>query len=313
MSRNTALWRQFWRFWGSRSLSRVCASGLRRSFDGWARRKQRSTTCRSRRSIFTRLAPWMRLWTLWARASDSRRSASRSSLARRSMWAEGQSRRHTECSQCRLLPRRNCLGASRRIQVPCFGNWIRRLAPKQFRRGRSRHWEHSVCRLDCPSAHIERRASELLDAERLESDARAHNVHNRIHGANLVKMDLLERHVVDLCFRLAQPSKDRRSPLAHTRDKLRLPQNLQNCRQRAVFLLILRGYARVGGRHSVLPNFYGSDLPARYVQSEQFLAQMIRRASGVHQRAKNHVPANPRKTIKVRKFHGVARKHKARG
>ena len=46
------------------------------------------------------------------------------------------------------------------------------------------------------AANVERRASELLNTERIEGDASAYNIDDGIDRANFVKMNFFERNVV---------------------------------------------------------------------------------------------------------------------
>jgi hypothetical protein len=53
-------------------------------------------------------------------------------------------------------------------------------------------------------AHIQRRASKLVDSEQLESNRRSHNIYNRIHRSHFVEMHFFYRHVVNSRFRFRQ-------------------------------------------------------------------------------------------------------------
>ena len=55
------------------------------------------------------------------------------------------------------------------------------------------------------AADIDRRTHDGSDVEQVEGQARADDIGNRIGGAHLVKVHLLDGHLVDLRFGLAQP------------------------------------------------------------------------------------------------------------
>src|SRR5215470_9644442 len=73
-----------------------------------------------------------------------------------------------------------------------------------------------------------------------------------------------------------------------------------------MLLLIFGLDLDVSGRHSVLPNFLRRKLPAGNLQGAEFRAQMLNGTAGIDQSAEGHVAADARKTVKIRKFHGMA-------
>ena len=58
------------------------------------------------------------------------------------------------------------------------------------------------------AADVQRRAGEFLDAERVEADAGADDVHDGVHGADFVEMNFLERNVMDRGFGFAEFVED---------------------------------------------------------------------------------------------------------
>ena len=81
---------------------------------------------------------------------------------------------------------------------------IDRLARDQRGGGRRRHRQHAMLRLHRAAAEVERRAVDRVDAQQLETQARADDIGDRIHRADFVKMHFLDRHLVHGGFRLAQ-------------------------------------------------------------------------------------------------------------
>ena len=80
-------------------------------------------------------------------------------------------------------------------------------------RGRGRHRESAVGHGDRPRPDVERRGHETVGAQPAEADHRAHDVHDRVHGADLVEVDVLRRHAVHRRFHLRQTPKERGRPL----------------------------------------------------------------------------------------------------
>ena len=58
-----------------------------------------------------------------------------------------------------------------------------------------------------PAANVEGRTHPAVHAERDASYGGANNIHDGIDGANLMKVNLLDRNVVDFGFRFAQKMK----------------------------------------------------------------------------------------------------------
>ena len=112
-----------------------------------------------------------------------------------------------------------------------------------------------------------------------------------------MKMNLLQRHIVYACLSFAQLLENGGCPFAHRRRKLRVPQDLQNGAKRPMLLLILRFHLDEGGRHAVLPNFFGRELPTGNPKAAKFRAQMLDRTAGINQGPEGHVAANARKTV----------------
>jgi len=54
------------------------------------------------------------------------------------------------------------------------------------------------------AADVQGGAGEFFDAEGVKADAGANDVHDGVNGADFVKMNFLERHVVDSGFGFAK-------------------------------------------------------------------------------------------------------------
>ena len=78
------------------------------------------------------------------------------------------------------------------------------------------------------TANVERRADELIDRERLGSNGRANNVDDCVGGSDLVKVNLLQRNVVNLGFSGAECKKDLAGQLLHAFTQRSGIDDLQN-------------------------------------------------------------------------------------
>src|SRR5579859_904410 len=58
------------------------------------------------------------------------------------------------------------------------------------------------------ASNIQGRADDFIYAQSFRSDRRADDVNHRIHSADLVEMDSLHGHVMNLCFSCSQCLKD---------------------------------------------------------------------------------------------------------
>ena len=95
------------------------------------------------------------------------------------------------------------------------------------------------------AANVQRRTHPLVDAERFGSDRGADNIDHRIDGADLVKMNSLDRSVVNLGFGRAQSLEDaNRSRLCLASPIAAFSNNLPNLVQAAAMLMFVRGRLR---------------------------------------------------------------------
>ena len=96
----------------------------------------------------------------------------------------------------------------RRDQFDLRPRGIDRRIRQQLHRGRSGNGQRSVRALHGASANVERRANPFVHTERLGADRRANDIHHRVDRADLVKVNLLDRSIVNLRFGRAQRFED---------------------------------------------------------------------------------------------------------
>jgi hypothetical protein len=164
--------------------------------------------------------------------------------------------------------------------------------------------------LDAATAHVHRRRDDVVDAEELERVHGGHDVDDRVEGANLVQVHLLERHLVDRGLGLGEPAKERHGPLASAHRKGR-PAN-QFLDAGKVAMRVARGIGLGRGRHD-------ADLHRRHARSENAIRldadallqpkapnraiQLVDRHAGVNERSEQHVAGGAGKTIDVQHHH----------
>src|SRR5215472_16831041 len=119
-----------------------------------------------------------------------------------------------------------------------------------------------MCHLRRSTANIQRRARELFNAECLKAYARTDYVHDRVHRANFMEVDLLERHRVHSGLGFAEAPKYRGRIASNRLAQLRLTQDLKDRQQATVLALILGRYTNDSGGHAVFPDLVGGDGPA---------------------------------------------------
>ncbi len=87
----------------------------------------------------------------------------------------------------------------------CDSGRINRRALQQFHRRRSRYWKNAVSALYRSPADVQRRAHDLINAQRLGPDGGANDIDHRVHGAYFVKVNALNVAVVN--FRLSRAQR----------------------------------------------------------------------------------------------------------
>ena len=104
--------------------------------------------------------------------------------------------------------------------------------------------------VDRAGAHVHRGTDDLGDAEVLEPDDRADDVHDGVHGPDLVEVDLVRSRSVDLRLDLGQPLEDVQALLLDRRGEGRAIDDLLDVREMAgrLFLLVKDDMDLRGGK-----------------------------------------------------------------
>ena len=143
---------------------------------------------------------------------------------------------------------------------------VDRDAGEQPRRRRRRHGKHAVRAVHRAATDVERRRDHVVDAEPLEGVHRSDDVDDRVEGADLVEMDLLDRRVVDRRFGLGQPLEQmrlRRScPSADSADRRDRGDDVRQVMMR-MMMCGVRGSCAGGSERSRSPRPAGTWSPTR--------------------------------------------------
>ena len=189
-------------------------------------------------------------------------------------------------------------------QFHCRPTRVNRLARHERRGGRSWNGHHAVISFHRSAAEIERRTVNSLRAEQLKAQARAHNIGDRIHRADFMKVDLLKGNLVHRGFRFAQPLKHGGSVLLYAiRHRCRL-NHFQNSRKMPMLLRLIHMHVKLRGRDAApLYLFERHRCPA--VERAQAIRDGSRVRAGVGKRANQHVSADARKGVQIADPHSV--------
>ena len=169
------------------------------------------------------------------------------------------------------------------------------------RRGRG-HRQRAVLRLHRPAAQLQRREEHRADAEPLEARDRADDVRDRVERADFVEVDLLDRHVMDRRFGLAEPREDGDRALLHALRQARAEDHRADRLEAAV--RVVRFVGRLDGHlqraDAAAQGLLGAepDQPGR--EQRQVGRERLERQPAVEQRAEDHVAAGAGEAIEIR-------------
>jgi hypothetical protein len=111
-------------------------------------------------------------------------------------------------------------------------------AGQQAQRGRRRHRVLAVGDLHRARSDVQGRGHEAIDVEPAEPDHRAHHVHDRVHGPDLVEGDVLDIGAVDGGFGLAEPLEQLGRAVFHPCLEAAAIDQLEDVAQSAVGMLM---------------------------------------------------------------------------
>ena len=211
--------------------------------------------------------------------------------------------------------------------------------PQDGQRCRRRNRETSVGAIDPAGAFDDRRRQDLRLADHFQRDTRANDVHNRIHRADFVKMNLPRRTTVDFSFRVGDALKNRDGLFFHPWGQLATTDELFDfgkCPVLIVMMVTMRvvvfmtlmmmlmamimvmSMMVVMGAGQVDIQFHSLDtrlllagnmqMPAVEFQLLQFAFQFMGIDTEVQQCANEHVATDAAENVEVKCFHDVEAK-----
>src|SRR5512144_2631788 len=104
---------------------------------------------------------------------------------------------------------------------------------EQFGRGRGGNGQETVSGLDRAGADVDGRGPDSRDSQKIETDDRAHDVHDGVDGADFVKVDLLRSRRMDFGFGLRETVEDTDAFLLYSGCERRVIDDCSNVREMA--------------------------------------------------------------------------------
>ena len=154
--------------------------------------------------------------------------------------------------------------------------------------------------LDRAAAQRNRRRIDLIDAQQCQPGDKPHHVDDRVDGANLVKVHLLQGNTVYFGLGASQPLDHGHTALLDRVSQRAALDDLANVVQVARRIGLQRiVHVQLGAGQAVIALVYSLQLIAIQVHLLQFSLQRVEFQSHVQQRAKEHVAAHPGKAVQV--------------
>jgi hypothetical protein len=149
------------------------------------------------------------------------------------------------------------------------------------------------------SAYVERRAREFVNAEKFKADGGADDVHDGIHGAYLVEMDLFDGHLMNLGLGFGETREDFAGAFGGAWGELRFVDAIENYGKAAVVMTFGRCDFYVRGENLAPLYSLGGNRPSFQAQFAQLGLDGAQIRAGIHQGAENHVTADAGEAIEI--------------
>ena len=135
--------------------------------------------------------------------------------------------------------------------------------------------------------------------ERLQGQAAADDVHNGVQAPDLVKVDVVRAHAVDVAFSRSQRCEHRQSPLASShRQTGGAMQEPSDRRPGPVDKVVLRAYDhQARGAEAATDGLFRLQAPPPDRQAPEPGPHFVQVRPSVQQAAQGHVAGDPRKTV----------------
>src|SRR5215213_5924390 len=150
---------------------------------------------------------------------------------------------------------------------------------------------------------MKRRTGEALDLQSVETDCRANHVDDGIERTDLVKVNVIDRLVMNTRFSFGKSREDLHRTLLHSVRQCRTVDNLFNIRERSVAVLVCRLNARVRRTQTRAINCLEVDAEPGNRKQRELPAQEVWIHARSDHRAEYHVAARAGKTVEVKSLH----------
>ena len=140
---------------------------------------------------------------------------------------------------------------------------------------------------------------EFGDPQVMQTEARAHHIHDRVHRADFVEMHLVRRRAMHLRLGLRQAREDPQGRLRHGGRQPGSHDDLRHLFQAAVMMRMLYFDHDVRAGDMLLADLARGERVAVEGQLRELIAKYVERQAGVHQRAEQHVAGDAGETIEI--------------
>jgi hypothetical protein len=208
-------------------------------------------------------------------------------------------------------------GAGRRDQLALDAGIHHREAPEELGRARRRHRDPAMRPVHHSAADGERRAMDGVDAEAVQADAGAHDVHDGVHRAHVVELHRVRRDPVHPALGLGQAREDADRIGLHPVRQGAPRDEVADDRERAVRVLgrmrvrmLVRARCHVdfhlGGPEGALHHFPPLQRISGKREAGEVREKILPAEPRVHERPENHVAGGAAGTVEVREAHGLS-------
>ncbi len=161
---------------------------------------------------------------------------------------------------------------------------------------------------DGSAAGGNRRSHDAVDSQQVPANGGAHNIGDRVDGADLVEVDLADGCAMHLRFRLAKPRENAFGQVLLPRRKLAAFDHLDNVVQMPVRVFGLVPHVDVRGAKAFAFDVARRELASDW-QPERIDAGLdgLKVDAGVHKRRECHIAADAADEVEVGDSHGKLR------
>jgi hypothetical protein len=139
-----------------------------------------------------------------------------------------------------------------------------------------------------------------VDAEQVEADARAADVHDGVHRAHVVEVHALRGGAVHPGLRLGQALEDARGHVPHRRGQAASLENVEDLPEAPMDrLVVAERHVHLGGAKARLDDLAALEPVAGHAQPGQLARERLEWRARVHQRAQDHVARGAARAIEV--------------